>query len=132
MLHNVDETPVIEIMAKLQLFGPADDILTRVQNRNVLREGNKMLVYGLLDITSNEDIESLCHAATETFQLNAAADGYQNSAFVTPAPSNCRQPGRGVQKVLDAHVSSLEHFVSDNDNHQQKNNSIFPFAFVVV
>jgi hypothetical protein len=119
-------------MPELHLPESPDHILTRVQDLNLSREGTQLLVYGLSDEITAEDVESLCHTATETYQSNEAADEHQDSTFITPAPLECRLLGRSVQEVVHAHVASLEGLANVNGDRQGSDETIFPFAFVVI
>jgi hypothetical protein len=119
-------------MPKLHLPEGADRILTRIQDLNLPREGSKLLVYGLADEITAEDVESLCHIATETYQLNEAADQHQNSTFIMPAPLGTRLPGRSVQEILDVHVASLISLTIINEDQHEIDESIYPFAFIVL
>jgi hypothetical protein len=119
-------------MPELHLPGGADHILKRVQGLSLSREGTQLLVYGLIGEITAEDVESLCHIATETYQSNEAADEHQDSTFITPAPLDRRLPGRSVQEVVDAHVASLEGLANLNGDRHGIDETIFPFAFVVI
>jgi hypothetical protein len=119
-------------MPKLHLPENANRILTRIQDLNLPREGTQLLVYGLSNEITAEDVENLCQIATETYQLNDAADEHQNITFITPAPLDRRLPGRSVQEILDVHVASLESLTNVNGGRQGINESIFPFAFIVL
>lgn len=119
-------------MPKLHLSEGANRILTRLQDRTPPREGARLLVYSLPNVVTNEDVESLCQVATEIYQLNEAGDEYQDSTFIIPAPLNRRLPGRNVQEILDAHIASLDDFTHGNDANNPNDDSIFPFAFVVI
>lgn len=119
-------------MLGLHLSEGADRILTPVQSRVPSREGARLLVYGLPDVVTNEDVESLCQVATEKYQSNEAGDEYQTSTFITPAPLHQRLAGRNVQELLDAHIASLEESTNGNHDNQANDEPIFPFAFVVI
>jgi hypothetical protein len=71
-------------MVKLHLPEGADDILRRVQQALPQREGTKLLVYGLQDVVENEDIEGLCHTATEMY-ANELGDDREDANFIVPA-----------------------------------------------
>lgn len=118
-------------MAKLRLPEEADDILRHVQEALPQREGTKLLVYGLRDVAGNEDVEGLCHIATETYAIELG-DDYEDARFVVPAPETRRICARDVQGVLNMHVSSMEDLTSHENGKDGDGNSIFPFAFVVI
>jgi hypothetical protein len=124
--------PQRDSMPKLHLPESANHILTRIQDLNLPREGTRLRVYGLSNEIIAEDIESLCHIATETYQLNEAADEHQNITFIKPAPLDKRLPGRTVQEILDAHVASLELPTNLNESGQRIDETIFLFAFIVL
>jgi hypothetical protein len=119
-------------MPKLHLPDGANRILTRVQDLNLPRESTQLLVYGLSNDTTAEDVENLCQIATETYQLNEAADEHQDTTFITPAPLDKRLPGRSVQEILEAHVASLESLTNTNHDEREIDETTFPFAFIVL
>jgi hypothetical protein len=119
-------------MPKLHLPDGANSILTRVQDLNLPRESTQLLVYGLSNDTTAEDVENLCQIATETYQLNEAADEHQDTTFITPAPLDKRLPGRSVQEILEAHVASLESLTNTNHDEREIDETTFPFAFIVL
>jgi hypothetical protein len=116
---------------ELHLPEGVDDILTRVQQSHPDCEGTKLLVYGLADVIKNEDIEDLCHTATEIYSKELG-DEYEDSKFIVPAPQTTRLLGTNVQEVLNTHVASIEGLMNGNEGQQERNPPIFPFAFVVI
>jgi hypothetical protein len=116
---------------ELHLPEGVDDILTRVQQLHPNHEGTKLLVYGLADVIKNEDIEDLCHTATEIYSKELG-DDCENAKFIVPAPQTTRLLGIDVQEVLNAHVASMEDLANSNESQQEHNPPIFPFAFVVI
>lgn len=118
-------------MAKLHLPEGSDAILRRVQEAFPQREGTKHLVYGLKDAVENEDIEGLCHAATEMY-ANELGDDCEDANFIIPAPQTHRLNGKDVQEVLNMHISSMEDLAKNQDGIEGNGNAIFPFAFVVI
>ena len=95
----------IQSMAELQLPRNADRILTRASHSVVSREGTKMMVYGLSNTVTSDDVEHLSHDATRSYQeLEATGD-----SFVSSAPQAIRLPGAKVQEVLDAHIALSNH-----------------------
>jgi len=123
----------LNMAEQLELHLPqgTDDILTRVQQSYPGREGTKLLVYGLAGVISNEDIEDLCHTATEMYSKELG-DGCEDPKFIVPALQTRRLLGKDVQEVLDAHLASIEDLMNDHDGQQEIKDSIFPFAFVVI
>ena len=115
----------------LHLPEGADDILSRVQQLLPEREGTKLLVYGLKDVIKDKDIEELCHTATEIYSREVG-DDCNDPKFIIPAPQTRRIVGADVQEILNAHVASIEDLTTGNDNQQEHNVPIFPFAFVVI
>ena len=118
-------------MAKLHLPERADDILTRTQQSHPNREGTKLLVYGLSDEITDEDIEGLCHTAVEIYSKEIG-DDCEDPKFIVPAPQTTRLVGKDMQAVLDAHVSSIEDIMDGNGGQQENKDQIFPFAFMVI
>jgi hypothetical protein len=118
-------------MVKLHLPEGADDILRRVQQALPQREGTKLLVYGLQDVVENEDIEGLCHTATEMY-ANELGDDREDANFIVPAEQTRRLRGKDVQEVLNMHIASMEDLADDDDGEERNGITIFPFAFVVI
>ncbi|GAB7328811.1 hypothetical protein MBLNU13_g00699t1 [Cladosporium sp. NU13] len=118
-------------MAKLRLPEGADDILRRAQQVLLQREGAKLLVYGLQDVVENEDIEGLCHTATEIY-ANELGEDCEDANFIVPAPQRRRLHGKDVQEVLNMHIASMADLASDGNRKDGNGNGILPFAFVVI
>lgn len=118
-------------MAKVHLPEGADDILRRAQEALPQREGTKLLVYGLQDIIKDEDVEGLCHTATEMYATELG-DDCEDAQFIVPAPQTRRLHGKDVQEVLNMHIASMEDLVNHEDGREGNGNAVFPFAFVIV